>query len=341
MFPQAPPGLSYPGDEGFPSKAGMFTEWMNFQPRVGIAWDPKGDGRTAVRAGYGMKSNFIAGEFYFDSASAPPFGLEQRLINLGPRSLDNPWGAAGRNNPYPFTVGSLSEFPPYALLISVPYDLETTRVHSWNVGLQQQLDDNMGLSVSYLGNYLTNVWGDVTGNPGTLPAGLASPTSPCTLRNPAAPGGSQTYPNCSAAPLDVRREITQANPAVGQYLGYLDWVTDAGWQQHNGLLLSFQRRSANGITTTANYTLSKCEGLISQGGGPFNVGTGYMLPVSLNQPAFQRRRVVRSRQGAVQQLADAHLQHDGQRPDTAVCEYRPADDRVRLAPVRDRPGPVG
>ena len=62
----------------------MYTEWMNVQPRVGISWDPKGDGRTSVRAGYGMNSNFIAGEFYFDAAQAPPFGLEQRLINPAP-----------------------------------------------------------------------------------------------------------------------------------------------------------------------------------------------------------------------------------------------------------------
>ena len=283
-FPQAPPGLSYPGDEGFPTKAGMFTEWLNLQPRVGVSWDPTGDGRTSVRAGYGMNSNFIAGEFYFDAAQAPPFGLEQRLINLPAGSLDDPWRAANRANPYPITPGRVGEFPPYALLLAVPYDLETTRVHSWNVGVQQQVGENMGLSASYLGNYLTNVWGDVTGNPGTLPAGLASPTSPCTLRNPAAPGGTQTFPNCSAAPIDVRREITQANPAVGQYIGYLDWVTDAGWQHYHGMLLSFQRRSVNGITANANYTLSQCRGLISQGGGPLNVGTGYMLPVSLINP---------------------------------------------------------
>jgi len=50
------------------------------------------------------------------------------------------------------------------------------------------------------------------------------------------------------------------------------------------MLLSFQRRSANGITTNANYTLSTCRGLISQGGGPLNVGTGYMRPVSLINP---------------------------------------------------------
>jgi len=283
-YPQAPPGLSYPGDEGFPTKAGMYAEWLNLQPRVGVSWDPKGNGRTSVRAGYGMNSNFVAGEFYFDAAQAPPFGLEQRLINLGPRSLDDPFRAAGRVNPYPLPAGGVREFPPYALLLSVPYDLETTRVHSWNLGVQQQFGDDIGVSASYLGNYLTNVWGDVTGNPGVLPAGLASPTSPCTLRNPAAPGGTQTYPNCSAAPIDVRREITQANPAVGQYIGYLDWVTDYGWQRYNGLLLSFQRRSANGLTTNVNYTLSECRGLISQGGGPLNVGTGYMRPVSLINP---------------------------------------------------------
>jgi hypothetical protein len=289
-YPQAPPGLSYPGDPGFPSKAGMHPEWANVQPRVGIAWDPAGDGRTSIRAGYGMNSNFIAGEFYFDAAQAPPFGLEQRLVNPGPYSLDDPWRAAGRANPYPFIPGSLTEFPPYSLLIEVPYDLDTTRVHSWNVGVQRQIGDNTGVSASYLGNYLSNVWGVVTGNPGIIPAGTAA-TGPCTLRNPASPGGTTTYPNCSAAPLDVRRQLTQVNSAVGQYIGYMDWVTDAGWQRYHGLLLSLERRLLNGISTNANYTLSTCRGLINQGGTPLNVGTGYMLPVSLiDTPADAQAR---------------------------------------------------
>ncbi|MGE3843643.1 MAG: hypothetical protein AB7I50_18890, partial [Vicinamibacterales bacterium] len=283
VFPQAPAGLAYPGDAGFPSKAGMFTKWDNVQPRVGLAWDPRGDGRTVVRTGYSMNSNFIAGEFYFDSAQAPPFGLEQRLTNPGPYSLDDPWKASGRVNPYPYNPSATSTFPPYALLISVPYDLETTRVHSWNVAFQHQIGDNMAGSVTYLGNRLNNVWGVVTGNPGTIPAGI-SPTAACTLKNPAAPSGVQTYPNCSAAPLDVRRDLTQTNPAVGQYIGYLDWVSDAGWQRYHGILTSFQRRSSNGLTTTANYTWSTCRGLVSQGGGPLNVGTGYTRPQSLINP---------------------------------------------------------
>jgi len=296
VFPSAPPGLRYPGDEGFPTKAGMERKWLNVQPRVGVSWDPTSTGKTNVRAGYGMNSNFIAGEFYFDAAQAPPFGLEQRLINLGRNSLDDPWRAAGRANPYPLPVGGVQEFPPYALLIEVPYDLETTRVHSWNLGVQQQVGENMGVSASYLGNYLMNVWGDVTGNPGIIPAG-APVTGPCTLRNPASPTGMTTYPNCSAAPLDVRRELTQATPGVGRYIGYLDWVTDQGWQRYHGVLLSLQRRSVSGISTSANYTWSTCRGLINQGGTPLNVGTGYMLPVSLINPPADAKELLEADEG--------------------------------------------
>jgi hypothetical protein len=146
----------------------------------------------------------------------------------------------------------------------------------------------MAVSASYLGNRMTNVWGVVPGNPGIIPAG-ASPTGPCTLRTPG--GGTRSFANCSSAPLDLRREISQADPEVGQHIGYLDWVTDAGWQQYHGLLLSVQRRAANGISTSANYTVSTCEGLINQGGGPLNVGTGYTRPQSLiNPPADAQAR---------------------------------------------------
>ena len=134
---------------------------------------------------------------------------------------------------------------------------------------------------------MVNMWGVVDGNPGVIPAGAAA-TGPCTLRLPT--GGTQTFANCSTAPLDLRRELSQVNPPVGQYYGYLDWITDAGWQDYHGLLLSVQRRSAGGLTTSANYTISTCEGLISQGQAPLNVATGYMKPVSLINPPSDAER---------------------------------------------------
>jgi hypothetical protein len=77
----------------------------------------------------------------------------------------------------------------------------------------------------------------------------------------------------------------------------MDWVTDAGWQRYHGLLLSFQRRLVNNISTTANYTVSTCRGLINQGGTPLNVGTGYMLPVSLVNPPADAKALFEADEG--------------------------------------------
>jgi hypothetical protein len=279
VHPQAVPGLYYPGDDGFPSRAGINRDWKNVQPRVGVSWDPLGDGRTSVRAGYGLNGDFVGGTFLFDSSQAPPFNYEERLIRPAVGRLDDPFGGIGRTTPFPVTLGA---FGPGGMYIQLPYDLKTTRVHSWNVSVQREVSKDMAVSASYLGNFMQHAWGDVTGNPGVIPAG-ATATGPCTLRTTT---GTQTFANCSTAPLNLRRELSQVNPSAGEFIGYLDWVTDQGRQHYNGLMLTVQRRSVSGISASANYTLSKCEGLISQGGLPLNVGTGYTRPVSLiNRPS--------------------------------------------------------
>jgi hypothetical protein len=272
-YPQAPLGLFYPGDPGFPGTTGMKTVWSNIAPRLGVAWDPKGDGRTSIRAGYGMTGDFVTGQFFFDSRSAPPFGLEARLTGA---TLDDPWGSVGRVNPFPITGSYPWNLALYPLYITVPYDIKTTRNHSWNVAFQRQLGDSTAFSATYIGNHMFNVWGVVDGNPGVVTTPGATATAACTA-------GGQTFANCSAT-LDQRRELSLLNPAVGQYYGYLDWVTDKGWQDYQGLLLSVTRRLSGGFTTSGNYTVSRCEGLINQGQSPLNVATGYQIPVSLINP---------------------------------------------------------
>jgi len=280
VYPDALPGFTYPGDAGFPTKAGLKPNWMNFQPRVGVSWDPNGDGKTSVRAGYGLSGDFVAGQFLTDAMQAWPFGYEERLTGTAVGSLDDPWGAVGRVNPFPVKLGTGLAKGPGAPFIMVPQDLKGTRVHTWNVAVQRQLSETMAVSATYLGNRMMNIWGGVNGNPALLPT---NPTGPCTLRTTT---GTQAFPNCSAAPINLRREIAQANPADGQYIGYLDWITDQGWQRYHGVLLSGQKRAANGLSANANYTWSTCEGNAQSntGGNPLNVGTGYSRPQSLLNP---------------------------------------------------------
>jgi hypothetical protein len=56
----APAGLLYPGDPGFPpGNSATNTQWWNLSPRVGVAWDVNGDGRMAVRSSYGLAYDFL------------------------------------------------------------------------------------------------------------------------------------------------------------------------------------------------------------------------------------------------------------------------------------------
>ena len=73
-FVNAPAGLIYPGDPGFPDgNSGLNTQWRNFSPRLGVAWDVAGDGRTAVRSSYGLNYDFPSSVFMYIAASASPF----------------------------------------------------------------------------------------------------------------------------------------------------------------------------------------------------------------------------------------------------------------------------
>ena len=207
VFPQAPPGFTYPGDEGFPNgKAGMHTDWLNVAPRVGIAWDPErrrpyvGSGR--VRHERRVRQRAVLHQRRQRAA----VGLGGASDAAAHRPLRGSVPRHRRDEPVPGHVRRQR-----AVLAERPVHLGAGRISTRRActrGTSASSDrsaTNTAVSASYIGNYTTNLWDVVTGNPGTIPAG-ASPTGPCTLNTPTGP---QTFANCSAAPLDMRREITQ------------------------------------------------------------------------------------------------------------------------------------
>jgi hypothetical protein len=269
QWSNAPPGFLYPGDAGFVNgNAGMNNHWNQWSPRAGISWDPTGSGLTVIRGGYSLAYSFINAQFHLNTSVAQPWGAEVRLPS-GQR-LDDPFAGSGQPNIFPFVLGTDSPFALHGPYIAIPPDIETPRQQSWNLTVERQFGDSTAVRASYLGTYNDRQW-----NVRSLNEGQFIPGS-CTLQTPTGP---RFFATCTTpATVDFRRKLTLLNWDTGKFLGALDEHTALGEQVYKGLLLSVQRRAANGSNISANYTLSKCEGHPSQGGTTPNVNSGYVNP---------------------------------------------------------------
>jgi len=251
VFRNAPAGFLYPGDAGFPGgQSGMEKQWANLSPRVGVAWDVAGDGRTALRASYGVGYDFPTGEVHLINATSPPFGNRVSLVGV---SLDNPYAALG-GDPHPIRTTPTTEFPPFGAFGTIDPSINAPRVQSWNVTVERQIGTVWQAAVSYLGRYSDRLWGTIELNPGTFVG-----AGPCTIAGPG--GTSRTFSNCSTtASLNFRRELYLQNPTEAQFISNLNRYTDLGTQEYRGLKLSIRRRAAAGISINGNYTWAYCWG---------------------------------------------------------------------------------
>ncbi len=255
VFRNAPPGFLYPGDPGFPSgKSGLNNKWTNLAPRIGMAWDVTGDGRTAVRSSYSLGYDFQGASYLFISATAPPFGGRLRVTQL-PGGFDDPYRdfPGGPPHPYPETPGPDAQFPAYGALASVDPDNNSTRIQSWNVIVERQIGAAWQVSASYLGSYTDRIWAQVQRN-----AGVFLGTGPCTL-------AGVFYPTCTTtANLNQRRLLSLENPQASRLIGSIERHEAIGTQTYRALRLSTQRREARGVSLSANYTRSYCVGNFAQ-----------------------------------------------------------------------------
>jgi hypothetical protein len=261
VFPNGPAGLYFPGDPGFPTQAGMLTDWNNFGPRVGLAWDPTGSGRTSLRAAYGRAYEFVNAQFHLNTSVAPPWGSEVRLTNP-PGGLDNPFlgSPGGQTNIFPVTFDQNAPFSLNGPFLSLTNDLVATNVDSFNVTLERQFTQRWTASVGYVGSRTHNIWESYP-----LNNALFIPVP-----------GTGAAPN--AANAAQRRPLTVQDPNNGRFYGQLDQYVSDGSQSYDGMLLSV-RGSTTLTTFTANYTLSNCFGSPDgNGGGTTNLGVGYNKP---------------------------------------------------------------
>jgi hypothetical protein len=201
-----------------------------FGPRAGLAWDVFGNGKTAVRAGFGTYYSLIDDLAFLQNA-LPPYN-----------------GAATYS-------GALSSFLPITPGVQPPSttvfapqgiqaNAKTPTVEEWNFRIEQQLGGNTALRVAYVGSF--GFHGLVSVDPNSIPAeicasatcpsgGNAKTTSTVTEGMQYIPIGKLPNPNLSAA---------------------FFWYTE-GNSSYNALQVDVTHRLSHGLQLRANFTWSK------------------------------------------------------------------------------------
>jgi hypothetical protein len=220
VFPTAPEGLLFPGDPGVPAGIAPI-DWKEFMPRVGVAWDPFGDAKTTVRAGYGIFydgfTNGTGGPLQA-AISALPWTQAYQLPGPG-FDISNPYGTG----PTPF---GLNNFVAPATVLTVASGMRPPYAQNWNFSIERVIAKNYLLDVRYVGSKGTHLPRFIEANPTIF-----------------ANNNQREYSTCNAAGL--------CN------YGSVGLLTDIANSTYHALQVAFSRQYSNGLRFTASYWYSK------------------------------------------------------------------------------------
>jgi hypothetical protein len=231
-YPTAPPGMAYPGDPGIPNGGFYPRDKADFAPRLGFAYDLSGNGRTAIRGGYGIFYNTPPSITTANTAGGPPF---KQILTFVPNSFSDPYGTT-HANPFPFTFDpkNLMFVFPTAAFAPSPL-LKDEFIQQYNLNVQHQFPANLVLQISYVGSRGNRLWDANEGN------------------------SAPYVPGATAANAQSRR------PFENQYYAGIAVTTSDGYSSYNSLQVSAQKRFSNTYSMQLAYTYSKSLDTTSQG----------------------------------------------------------------------------
>src|SRR5207244_1831472 len=194
----------------------------HFAPRVGLAWDPRGDGLMTVRAAYGI---------FFDAPhlhqtggrrDTPPNGAS---VGVNSPAFDDPWASyPGGVSPFPLSLDKNASFPLNGGYVVAPWDLKTPYVNQWNLSVQRQVGSNWLLAGNYIGSNIIHSLFQYAANPAVYDARPS-----CVI------AGRTFTPCATVGNTNMRRVLYDANPDIGQYYAGIAYADDGASRTYNGM----------------------------------------------------------------------------------------------------------
>ena len=211
----------------------------NFEPRIGFAWDPFHNGRTAVRGGFGVFDALpLPYELVINNAQTSPFHVAPILSNPPPGS-------------FPFQIPALTSSPPPSAQVwnYVDTSIKRNYVYQYNLNIQHQFIGNTTLTVAYAGSRgihnpfqtdeINTVFPFKVGNRWLFPNPVCSgptPAASCSTQ-----GGATIVPG-----HPINTNVAEIQTTLWQSMSY-----------YNALQMQVQKQLSHGLQITGSFTWSK------------------------------------------------------------------------------------
>ena len=228
-------------DPTFPSDGTIPSQWSMWQPRLGVAWDVKGNGESVVRASWGVyyaRQNMLS-----QVGSVTTNGLQQQTIFLNSAIIGS--GVPGPVWPGVVSPAPLPEgqFPLFSGVRVFDRDYKNPHVLAFNVAYEQQLAPDWA-------GYVDFIWNEGNDLTRFLNYNRSGPV--CCSDGPGT-GNSYAY---TGSPW-------------GPQLGEVMVTNSRGSSRYRGLTLGVRKRLSNGFQLEGNYVLAKDEDDDSNERDPF------------------------------------------------------------------------
>ena len=232
----------------------------NIDPRIGLAYDPFGDHKTSIRAGFGM---------FHEPVTARTFAASFNPVNpLYDLTFPSLYCANGTSTPgcadvYPSLPTAL--MPNYSAGEGITWfggilsNVDTAPyVIQYNLTVQRQLGSGIVLNVGYIGSAGVHEISQIDANPPQAYGDLTT----AQLNAPGANGAPSIAQTFAGTATGTGTRGTVANPFTGLHVNPnfagIDAEEPISHSSYNSLQASVTRQFARGLAGTAGYTWSKC-----------------------------------------------------------------------------------